>query len=349
MDIWNFRTDPNPDEGIKFPDTVPNGPQRLSVLWNMVKILGVTCPALSVDYLQTLKQIYLMHIQFGDIWMNETAADGTRLEQNHKRWLQAQAFIADCAQQVILHPVDNAAIPLPPVTLPAVPFKIFHVGCTPEDVSNMKTEHEVDAMEDFLLGESYDFVIEQIWLLLNYISPYCNYLSGFDNNYWSEFPLLFKRDFLYPVRDQWRDPGVWSSYYPLMFAGYDIEKERKLLISCVQQSLSPSTEMRPPPPPSAAAPEAPAAEDAEKKTEKRQLSLFDIEAEKKNAQAKLHLKEQLKKATGTTTTKKPHKGAKVAVKQVVSEVVAPPEGDPTTERLSSLVSEKLHDFLGDFE
>ncbi|CAL8111072.1 unnamed protein product [Orchesella dallaii] len=347
LKIWNFRTDPDPEGDLKFPETIPNGPQRLSVLWNMIKIMGITCPALSVEYLQTLKQIYLMHIQFGEIWMNETTADGTRLEQNHRRWLQAQAFIADCTHQVTADAGEKEGVPLPPLAEGDGHFKVFSVGCAPEDVSNMKSDVEEDAMESFLMGESFDFVIEQIWLMLNYISPYCNHMIGFKNNYWSEFPLLFKRDFLYPVREQWRDPGVWSTFYPLMFSGFDMEKERKYMISCVQHVLMETPFYDPLARPKGffngtfkdgptsgagnttvpAAP-APATDDSDKKTGKRQLSLVDIEAEKRNAQGKLVSKTDVKKATTTTTTtttSKPVKGSVVAVKEVVSKVVVEDE------------------------
>lgn len=67
----------------------------------------------------------------------------------------------------------------------------------------MKSEKEIATIEDFLNGEAYDYVIEHIWLLLNYVSTYCNHHMGFKNNDWSIFPLLFKRDFLYPLQEQW--------------------------------------------------------------------------------------------------------------------------------------------------
>lgn len=81
--------------------------------------------------------------------------------------------------------------------------QIFIVGCTPEDISTMKTASNVETIEDFLNGESYDLIIEEMWLMLNYISPYCTTALSYSDNYWSELPLLLKKEFLYPLKDQW--------------------------------------------------------------------------------------------------------------------------------------------------
>lgn len=76
----------------------------------------------------------------------------------------------------------------------------------------MNGDEEVAAIEDFLRGEDFDFVIEQIWLILNFVGPFCNDALDFKDNYWSIFPLLFKRDFLVPLREQWY---VIAQYYKL--------------------------------------------------------------------------------------------------------------------------------------
>jgi len=67
----------------------------------------------------------------------------------------------------------------------------------------MKTEHEELAMEMMLQSGTFDPVIEQIWLILNFVSPYCNFVDGYRNNLWNDFPALFKNHFLFPVQEQW--------------------------------------------------------------------------------------------------------------------------------------------------
>lgn len=77
------------------------------------------------------------------------------------------------------------------------------VECKPTDPSTMGNEHEELAMELMYQGHTFDTVIEQVWLILNFVSPYCSHLDDYRNNLWTDFPALFKRHFLIPLQNQW--------------------------------------------------------------------------------------------------------------------------------------------------
>lgn len=58
-------------------------------------------------------------------------------------------------------------------------------------------------MDLLLEGDELDHVVEQVWMMLNYVSTYCAGTSQYRDNLWAEFVTFFRRNFLLPLMQQW--------------------------------------------------------------------------------------------------------------------------------------------------
>lgn len=96
--IWKKRI--TPPTSNDFPTTIPNAPQRLNTLFQMIDLMGKTCGAISTEFLDIVKYIYLLHIKNGEIWNVTATTNGSKIEHSHAKWQRAQAFVMECANTV---------------------------------------------------------------------------------------------------------------------------------------------------------------------------------------------------------------------------------------------------------
>jgi hypothetical protein len=53
------------------------------------------------------------------------------------------------------------------------------------------------------IASPFDSVIEQVFWMLNYITPHCNHISDYRTNEWMIFPEMFKQVYFHPIEEQW--------------------------------------------------------------------------------------------------------------------------------------------------
>lgn len=54
------------------------------------------------------------------------------------------------------------------------------------------SEDEAMEVEALLNDDTLDEVIEQVWLILNFVVPICDRRGGYRSNVWMGFPKMFK-------------------------------------------------------------------------------------------------------------------------------------------------------------
>jgi hypothetical protein len=72
-----------------------------------------------------------------------------------------------------------------------------------ESLGHGNDEYDRIATEESERSDMFDKVIEQIWLVVNFVSPFCSHVGGFSDNLWNDFPTFIKKQFLLPLEKQW--------------------------------------------------------------------------------------------------------------------------------------------------
>lgn len=77
------------------------------------------------------------------------------------------------------------------------------IECRTDSLGMMEPGPNQDAMQYMLAGTNYDAVIEQVWLIFNFVNPFCSDANDYKDNIWAHFASLLRNNYLNPVKDQW--------------------------------------------------------------------------------------------------------------------------------------------------
>ncbi|CAL8111074.1 unnamed protein product [Orchesella dallaii] len=220
VDAWKFRMNPDkqldmdPAKLEKDDDDI-RMPMRIRMLTYFFQIFSNGCPAVDPIYFNLIRYIFMQHIK--TTW--EEAPQILDRNDTNRGWKRAFIFLRSCHETRLNEKVNFD----PSFTCSASHPK---EGPIPDE--------EADVVDLMLAGPHLDHVIEQVWIMLNYVSPYCASVNNFVDNLWVDFTNLFRREVLLPLLQQWVNPGTWQTYYEFMFNGYSIEEGKREIIRCVQ-------------------------------------------------------------------------------------------------------------------
>jgi len=77
------------------------------------------------------------------------------------------------------------------------------VDVTDCEVGGLPDSPDQEPFEDIVEIHDYDMVIEQMWLIFNQVTPFCNQLNSYKTNDWVNMVSLFRRSFFDPLSQQW--------------------------------------------------------------------------------------------------------------------------------------------------
>ncbi|CAL8111073.1 unnamed protein product [Orchesella dallaii] len=216
MEMWGLRLGSS-EIFTKPAEMMPENSIKIQILWTILEIFKTSCPAVDEMYVFLLGHLFLRHLR--QSWKN-----GNTTEINDESWRFTDDFLAFCMSKTAIVEVDS----MPAACRDSDKFGRLAEGMTPETAS----------WYEIVNGEAFDTVIEQMWLIINYIIPTCSNAAGYTTNDWSDMVLFFHQAFLDPLGEIWTEPGDWLRLYPAVFHGFDIREEHQNILECLEGALA---------------------------------------------------------------------------------------------------------------
>jgi len=188
---------------------------KVMMLTQIFDIFGGTCQ-MDKEYLGVLQSVLLQRLRA--VWKQNRAMIGTEDE----KWKQTMTYLESC------------------YTASTSGLGSSMISSTPcaEQEPVPRNMQEESALKEMMDGDQYDVMIDQMWIIFEMVTPYCNTVNEYDGNEWAEMTNVLKKYFMTPLRTAWKTPGMWQQLYPTMFHGFDIDEHKQRLISCAHNMLS---------------------------------------------------------------------------------------------------------------
>lgn len=191
----------------------PENQVKLTILWAILEIFKESCQAVDETYIYMLGHLFAMHLKH--MWNADGYNDTSTTPE---QWEVTREVFDYCTEH--MSEIVRCRKALNTFYIISYLSINFHVSVTQPyydgscksgdefgrlpDVKNGFSEEDSSWFE-IVNGEVFDPVIEQMWLIINFVLPACNVVSGYINNDWSDLVVLFHENFLDPLKDIWQE------------------------------------------------------------------------------------------------------------------------------------------------